>query len=131
MDRSLDELNAAVRDRICDLCAGRDTQPGCRQKPGGRCSRSFPKLPLRSGRWPAATSINPFREIRSRVCSQQMEQAVDGACPSRHAVRCALAAYLPPVAEAVEKASGRASRRSAMRTVSAPAIAGAGASTGF
>jgi len=45
--------------------------------------------------------------VRRNVCSVCNEQATDGSCETRRQVQCALDAYLIPVVDAIEEATGK------------------------
>jgi hypothetical protein len=45
--------------------------------------------------------------IRAEVCSVCRDQEADGTCERREQVCCALDAYLIPIVEAIEEATGR------------------------
>ena len=56
-----------------------------------------------------------IQAIRENVCSACVEQRLDGSCELRDQVRCALDAYLLPVVDAIEEATGRSFDRRNMK----------------
>jgi hypothetical protein len=55
-----------------------------------------------------SNDIQPYIDaIRHNVCSICADQDADGDCENRQQVRCALDAYLVPVVEAIEEATGK------------------------
>lgn len=109
MDRSLLELEAIVRNRICKVCTDRtaDNQCGLDQPSSCALFRLFPEV----ARAIQSVKSNDIRQyidaIRQNVCSVCVEQAADGSCQSRQQVQCALDAYLLLVVDAIEEATGR------------------------
>ncbi len=47
-----------------------------------------------------------FAAIRENVCSVCIEQRLDGTCPQRESMSCALDAYIGPIIESIEEAAG-------------------------
>jgi hypothetical protein len=52
--------------------------------------------------------------IRAQVCSVCEGRSADGSCETRQQVQCALDAYLIPVVEAIEEATGKSFDRSGL-----------------
>jgi len=109
MDRSLVELESIVRNRICAVCTERKADGGCGlEKPTG-CAL-FDLFP-RVAKAIQSTNSNDIQEyieaIRRDVCSVCLDQDRDGSCERRRQVRCALDAYLLPVVDAIEEATGK------------------------
>ena len=114
MDRSFEELEAIVRNRICGVCTERTGEGKCGlEKPSG-CAlfQLFPRVAQ------AIQSVNSddirlyIDAIRRDVCSVCQDQALDGTCETRQQVNCALDAYLVLVVEAIEEATGKSFDRS-------------------
>jgi len=109
MDRSFEELEAIVRNRICSVCTDRTEEGGCGLEKPSSCAlfQLFPRVAQ------AIQSVNSddirlyIDAIRRDVCSVCQEQALDGTCETRQKVNCALDAYLVLVVEAIEEATGR------------------------
>src|SRR5476651_1477538 len=101
MDRSLEELEALVRNRICKVCTERTEDGGCGLEHPSSCAlfRLFPQVAQ------AVQSVNSddirdyIEAIRGSVCSVCREQAGDGSCETRQRVECSLDAYLLIVVE--------------------------------
>jgi hypothetical protein len=109
MDRSLAELEALVRNRICSVCTERTVEGQCGLEQPSSCAlfRLFPQVAqaIQSVR---SDDIEQYIEaIRRSVCSVCAEQAHDGSCETRQQVRCALDAYLLLVVDAIEEATGK------------------------
>jgi hypothetical protein len=108
MERSLAELEAIVRNRICAVCTERTVDGNCGLEEPGSCAlfRLFPEV-AKAILSVKSNDINQYIEaIRANVCSICSEQARDGSCETRQEVRCALDAYLIPVVDAIEEATG-------------------------
>jgi hypothetical protein len=109
MDRSFDELEAIVRNRICSVCTERTTEGQCDLENPSSCAlfRLFPQV-AQAIQSVDSHDIHQYIEaIRRNVCSVCQEQARDGSCEVRQQVRCALDAYLLLVVDAIEEATGR------------------------
>jgi hypothetical protein len=109
MERSLVELEAIVRNRICRVCTERTSEGQCGLEEPSSCAlfRLFPQVAaaIQSVK---SDDIRVYIEaIRRNVCSVCTEQASDGSCETRQQVQCALDAYLLPVVEAIEEATNR------------------------
>ncbi len=105
----VDELEAIVRSRICGVCDVRTVQGTCGLENPGGC-KLFQLFPLVAQAILATQSENIedyIQAIRQNVCSVCLEQTLDGSCELRQQVRCALDAYIIPVVEAIEEATGR------------------------
>ena len=109
MDRSLIELEAIVRNRICKVCTERTGDGECGLETPSSCAlfRLFPQV-AQAIQSVNSDDIRPYIEaIRGNVCSVCHDQAADGSCETRHQVRCALDAYLLLVVDAIEEATGK------------------------
>lgn len=109
MGRSLAELEALVRSRICKVCTERTVEGDCGLEEPARCAlfHLFPQVAqaIDSVR---SDDINDYvTAIRGKVCSICEDQAADGSCAARQQVRCALDAYLLLVVDAIEEATGK------------------------
>lgn len=109
MDRSLAELESIVRNRICAVCTERTVEGGCGLEQPDTCAlfELFPRVAkaIQSTR---SDDIQQYIEaIRRDVCSACLDGEPDGSCEKRRQVRCALDAYLLPVVDAIEEATGR------------------------
>jgi len=107
--RSLAELEAIVRNRICAVCTDRKANGDCGLKEPSSCAlfRLFPQVAeaIQSVR---SDDINPYLDaIRRKVCTVCADQASDGSCETRQQVQCALDAYLLLVVDAIEEATGK------------------------
>ena len=121
MDRSLEEIEAIVRNRICRVCTERTTEGQCGLENPSQCAlfRLFPKV-AHAIQSVMSDDIRQYIEaIRRDVCSVCEEQARDGSCEVRQQVQCALDAYLPLVVDAIEDATGRIFDRTVIGTVPA------------
>ena len=109
MDRSFEELEVIVRNRICSACTERTGDGGCGLEQPSNCAL-FQLLPRVAK---AIQSVNSddiglyIDAIRRDVCSVCQEQALDGTCETRQQVNCALDAYLVLVVETIEEATGK------------------------
>jgi len=121
MQRSLAELEAIVRKRICSLCTERTTDGACGLERPADCSlfALFPEV----ARAIQSVSSNDIRDyidaIRMDVCSVCQLQGEDGSCEMRQMVRCALDAYLVLVVDAIEEATGKTFDRSSLGAMGA------------
>src|ERR1035437_261624 len=109
MDRSFDELEAIVRNRICSVCTERTTEGQCDLETPPSCAlfRLFPQV-AQAVQAVDSHDIHQYIEaIRRNGCSVCQEQARDGSSEVRQQVRCALDAYLLLVVDAIEEATGR------------------------
>ena len=125
MDRSIDELEAIVRNRICSVCTERTAEGQCGLETPSSCAlfRLFPQVAQ------AIQSVNSndihqyIEAIRRNVCSVCQEQAQDGSCEARQQVQCALDAYLLLVVDAIEEATGKTFDKTNIRTLPAGSVA--------
>jgi hypothetical protein len=109
MARSLAELEAIVRKRICGVCSDRAEDGACGLENPDTCAlfRLFPQV-AKAIQSTASEDIQDYiQAIRTHVCSICVEQAADGSCEARRQVRCALDAYLLLVVDAIEEATGK------------------------
>jgi hypothetical protein len=122
MDRSLAELEAIVRNRICKVCTERTVDGQCGLEQPSSCAlfRLFPQVAQ------AIQSVNSndihqyIEAIRLNVCSVCADHAADGSCETRQQVQCALDAYLLLVVDAIEEATGKTFDRKSIRPAGAP-----------
>jgi hypothetical protein len=109
MDRSFEELEAIVRNRICSVCTERTDEGQCGLEDPSSCAlfRLFPQV-AQAIQSVKSNDIQEYIEaIRRNVCSVCQEQAQDGSCETRKQVQCALDAYLLLVVNAIEEATGK------------------------
>jgi len=109
MDRSLAELEAIVRNRICKVCTDRTVNGECGLEQPSRCAlfRLFPQV-AQAIQSVESDDIQQYIEaIRQSVCSVCVDHAADGSCETRQQVQCALDAYLLLVVDAIEEATAR------------------------
>lgn len=117
MDRSLVELEAIVRNRICKVCTERTVDGQCGLDEPSSCAlfRLFPQVAQ------AIQSVNSndihqyIEAIRQNVCSVCVDHAADGSCETRQQVRCSLDAYLLLVVDAIEEATGKTFDKKSIR----------------
>jgi hypothetical protein len=99
MTRTLEELEAIVRERICGVCTDRTVAGDCGLEEPSSCAlfRLFPQV-ARAVQSVSSDDIRDYiHAIRQQVCSVCSEQTSDGECESRKQVQCALDAYLLPI----------------------------------
>jgi hypothetical protein len=109
MERTLGELEAVIRDRICRICTDRRVDGGCGLEDPNTCAlfRLFPQV-AEAIQSTCSDSIQDYvGAIRKKVCAICADQTVGGDCEKREQVRCALDAYLLLIVEALEEATGR------------------------
>ena len=109
MKAKLEELEALVRSRICAVCSDRTVDGICGHPDACQCSL-FSLFPLVAQAIQAtdSESIEPYiQAIRENVCAVCVEQRLDGSCHLRDEVRCALDAYIVPIVEVIEEATGK------------------------
>jgi hypothetical protein len=109
MNRSLTELEALVRDRICSVCTQRTGEGECGLEQPSTCAlfRLFPQV-AQAIQSVQSNDIQPYIDaIRHNVCSVCVDQAQDGSCETRREVQCSLDAYLLLVVDAIEEATGK------------------------
>jgi hypothetical protein len=115
MVRSIVEIEAIVRDRICRVCSDRTADGNCGLEQPSACAlfRLFP-LVAKAIQSVQSDDIEDYiQAIRRNVCSVCSEQQADGTCEMRREVQCALDAYLLLVVDAIEEATGKKFTRSA------------------
>ena len=109
MGRSLAEVEAIVRNRICKVCTSRTVDGECGLENPSSCAlfRLFPQV-AEAIALVDSDDINDYIEaIRRRVCSICADQDPVGRCETRQQVQCALDAYLLLVVDAIEEATGK------------------------
>lgn len=109
MDRSFDELQAIVQNRVCGVCTERTDEGECGLEDASSCAlfRLFPQV-AQAIQSVNSNDIQPYIDaIRRNVCSVCQDQESDGSCESRRQVQCSLDAYLLLVVEAIEEATGK------------------------
>lgn len=109
MRPTLEELEAAVRSRVCAECAQRTVEGLCGGQEPERCPL-FALFPLVAQAILATDSddLQPYiNAIHEHVCSVCIDQRLDGTCPQRDQRQCALDTCLPQIIEAMEEAIGR------------------------
>lgn len=113
MKPTLDQLEAAVRNRICSICTERTVEGLCGQGEPERCSlfALFPQV-AQAILATKADDLQPYIDaIHEHVCSVCVDQRLDGTCPQRDQRQCALDTLMPQVVEAMEEALGRPLRQ--------------------
>ena len=116
MNRSIDELETIVRNRICRVCDQRAVDGSCGMEDPSDCAL-FEMFPMVAKAILDTTSddIRDYvRAIRASVCEVCLRQSMDGICETRDQVRCSLDAYLPLVVDAIEEATGKSFDRGAL-----------------
>ncbi len=109
MDRSFEELEAIVRNRICSVCTDRTAAGECALESPSSCAlfRLFPQV-AQAIQSVASDDIQPYIDaIRRSVCSVCAQAEQDRYCEARQQVQCALDAYLVLVVDAIEEATGK------------------------
>ncbi len=109
MKPTLEELEAAVRSRICSICDRRTVEGACGDQEPEHCSL-FSLFPLVAQAILATNSdeLQPYIDaIHEHVCSVCIDQRLDGTCPQRDQKVCSLDTLMPQVVEAMEEALGR------------------------
>ena len=109
MDRSFEELEAIVRNRICHICTEQTGESQCGLEDPSSCAlfRLFPQV-AQAIQSVNSNDIQPYIDaIRRNVCSVCLELEQDGDCESRRQVQCSLDAYLLLVVDAIEEATGK------------------------
>ncbi len=113
MKPRIEELEAIVRRKICAVCTERTVESVCSLEDPNHCSlfRLFP-LVAEAILATQSDSVEPYlAAIREHVCSVCIDQRLDGTCPQREQVTCALDAYAVPIVDAIEEATGRSLNR--------------------
>ena len=109
MKPTLEQLEAAVRNRICSICAKRTVEGLCGDQEPEHCSL-FTLFPLVAQAILATDSddLQPYIDaIHEHVCSVCIDQRLDGTCPQRDQKQCTLDTCMPQVVQAMEEALGR------------------------
>jgi len=109
MTRSLAEIEAIVRDKICRVCSDRTVDGNCGLEEPSACAlfRLFPEV-AKAIQSVQSEDINDYiQAIRQGVCSACTEQLPDGTCEARNQVQCALDAYLLLIVDVIEEATGK------------------------
>lgn len=122
MEHSLAQIEAIVRNRICKVCTERTVDGQCGLDQPSSCAlfRLFPQVAQ------AIHSVNSpdicqyIDAIRQNVCTVCVDHAADGSCETRQQVQCALDAYLVPVVEAIEEATGKTFEKQSPTSAGAP-----------
>jgi hypothetical protein len=109
MQPTFEELQTVVREKICAVCSDRDGKGGCGLEDPTTCAlfRLFPQVALAIQSTAGDDIRDYIAAIRAEVCSVCQDQEEDGTCERREQVRCALDAYLIPIVETIEEATGR------------------------
>lgn len=118
MKYRVEELESIVRSRICAVCTDRTPEGICGMEGPDACSL-FQLFPLVAQAILATESdrIEDYvQAIRENVCSVCADQRLDGVCERRDEAHCALDAYLVPVVDAIEEATGRSFDRRNLKT---------------
>ena len=121
MDRSFEELEAIVRNRICGVCTERTNEGQCGLENPSSCAlfRLFPQV-VQAIQSVRSNDIQQYIDaIRRNVCSVCEQQAQDGSCETRRQVQCSLDAYLLLVVDAIEEATGKTFDKTNIRTLPA------------
>jgi hypothetical protein len=121
MQRSLAELEAIVRNRICKVCTSRTVNGDCGLEEPSSCAlfRLFPQV-AQAIQSVQSDDIHQYIDaIRARVCSVCKDQAEDQSCETRQQVQCALDAYLLLVVDAIEEATGKTFDKTSLRPTGA------------
>jgi hypothetical protein len=122
MDRSLVEVEAIVRNRICKVCTERTVDGNCGLEQPSTCAlfRLFPQVAQAI----QSTTSNDIQQyidaIRQNVCTVCADHAADGSCETRQQVQCALDAYLLLVVDAIEEATGKTFEKQHIGSAGAP-----------
>jgi hypothetical protein len=113
MERSLAELEAIVRKRICGVCTSRALSGDCGLEEPSSCAlfQLFPQV-AKAIQSVKSDDIQLYIDaIRRNVCSVCTGAAENGSCETRQQVQCALDAYLLLVVDAIEEATGKTYNR--------------------
>jgi hypothetical protein len=107
--QDLAELELIVRNRICNVCTSRTVNGECGLEEPSNCAlfRLFPQVAQAILSVESDDIEQYIQAIRRNVCSVCADQAGDGSCETRKQVQCALDAYLLPVVDAIEEATGK------------------------
>ena len=109
MDRTLAQLEAIVRNRICKVCTERTSDGECGMEQPSSCAlfRLFPQVAQAIQSVHSNDICQYIDAIRQNVCTVCADHAADGSCETRQQVQCALDAYLLLVVDAIEEATGK------------------------
>ena len=109
MERSLAELEAMVRNRICAVCSDRTVDGNCGLEEPTGCAlfRLFPQVAEAIQSIDSNDLQDYVGAIRRKVCAVCTAQDSSGSCGLRQQVQCALDAYLLLIVEAIEEATGK------------------------
>ena len=109
MERSLAEVEALVRNRICGVCSDRTVDGTCGLEEPAECAlfRLFPRVAQAIQSTHSDDIQDYIDAIRRDVCTVCAAQDNEGHCGLREQVRCSLDAYLLLVVEAIEEATGK------------------------
>lgn len=119
MSRSLVELEAIVRDRICRVCTSRTIHGDCGLENPSSCAlfQLFPQV-AKAIQSVESDDIQQYVDaIRQQVCTVCADQDAAGSCETRQQVQCALDAYLLLVVDAIEEATGKTFDRTKISSV--------------
>ena len=108
MDRSLGELEAIVRSRVCRVCSDHTVNWQCALEEPSNCAlfRLFPHVAQAIESAAGADLPQCLEAIRRDICWVCADQAFDGSCEARTELRCSLDAYLPLAVGAIREATG-------------------------
>jgi hypothetical protein len=124
MERSLPELEAIVRDKICQVCSDRTADGNCGLEQPSACAlfRLFPQV-AKAIQSVQSDEINDYiQAIRQEVCTVCNQQMADGSCEARHDVQCSLDAYLLLIVDVIEETSGRKFNRTGVGSLRNPMV---------
>ena len=109
MERSLAEVEALVRNRICGVCSDRTVDGTCGLEEPDECAlfRLFPQVAQAIQSTHSDDIQDYIDAIRRDVCTVCAAQDNEGHCGLREQVRCSLDAYLLLVVEMIEEATGK------------------------
>lgn len=109
MGRSLVEIEAIVRDKICKVCTSRTVSGACGLENPSSCALFglFPQVAQAISSVSSDNIHDYIEAIRRKVCSICADQDSSGRCETRQQVQCALDAYLLLVVDAIEEATGK------------------------
>ena len=117
MGRSLAEVEAIVRNRICAVCTSRTVKGACGLEEPSSCAlfQFFPQVAQAIDSVESDNIHEYIDAIRRQVCSLCADQDASGRCETRQQVQCALDAYLLLVVDAIEEATGKTFDRKQLR----------------
>ena len=128
MDRSFDELEAIVRNRICGVCTERTVDGQCGLEEPSSCAlfRLFPQV-AQAIQSVNSDDIQQYIEPSGATSARSAwTRRSDGSCETRQQVQCALDAYLLLVVDAIEEATGKTFDKTRVRTLPARPAAASG-----